>query len=183
MEYNIKYGSVASGAAVVALAQAKINSNIEDSSQDVFLQLLLDASVDDAERYIDSPILEREMMISFSSWDHSIELPIGPIQSIDSLKYRDVNGVEQTVDPSDYRHDTDTGYLFILIDDFPDLEENNGLPIKLNCTAGYSNDEMPASIQSAVLMRFSHKELYREDVPTSMDRAFYASLRNLKRWG
>lgn len=183
MDYHIKYGStVEQDPKVVTLALAKANSNISLSDQDDLLNLLLDASVDDAERYIDSPLLEREIEMSISGWSNRIFLPISPIQSFTGIKYRDVDGIEQNLNPSDFRFDGVTKHIMFLLDTFPDVEKGNPFPIVLDFVAGYKEAEMPTAAKHAVLMRFSHKELYREDVPTSLNRAFYAALRPLRRW-
>lgn len=39
---------------------------------------------------------------SFPSFAHKFELPVGPIQSLDEIRYYDENNVEQTFDASEY---------------------------------------------------------------------------------
>jgi hypothetical protein len=68
------------------------------------------------------------------------------------------------------------------MESLPELEEGNMFQVTIKCVGGYDNDKMPKQIVSAVLLRFSHKELFREDMPTSYERSFHAALRPLKRW-
>lgn len=186
MEYNITYGAKVSGAEVVTLALAKQNSNIEHSDTEAYLQLLLDAAVEDAENYTGTSLLQRNVIISFTDWATIYELPLAPIQSITSVKYLDADGAEQTVDTSGYTFYTKDGQhrLQIELDTFPVLDEDAPFPVTVTCVAGFATADMPAFVKSAVMMRFSHKELYREDmaIPTSMDRAFQNALRPIKRW-
>lgn len=187
MQYNITFGAVAAGSKVIDLATAKQNSNIEHSDTEDYLQILLDAAVEDAENYTGTSILKREVTMEFSAWAQAYVLPTYPIQTIDSVSYLDVDGVEQVVNISNYTFYNNAGLhkLLIKLDSFPDIYEIADFPIKIVATAGYDNDAaMPAAIKSAVMMRFSQKEKYREDmpIPTSQDRAFQAALRHLKRW-
>jgi len=187
--YNINLGSVKAGAMVVDLATAKINSNIEfdEAANDAFLQILLDAAVQDAEGYTGTIILERETaQIEFSNWDDIGYLPVSPINAIGSVKYFDEAGAEQTVDANDYKllkgSPGQLDKLVFLWDGAPNLSADKILPITITFSAGFSNSEMPAKIKSAIMLRFSHKELYREEMPTSVNRTFYSSLREFKRW-
>ena len=186
MEYNITYGDKVSGAAVVTLALAKQNSNIEHSDTEAYLQLLLDAAVEDAENYTGVSLLQRSVVIAYSDWALNYVLPLAPIQSITSVTYKDENGDTQTVATTDYTFYSNTGqhFLQINLDALPTLDEDTPFPVTVTCVAGYATDDMPAFVKSAVMMRFSHKELYREDmaIPTSMDRAFQNALRPIKRW-
>nr|WP_299385578.1 phage head-tail connector protein [Allomuricauda sp.] len=178
----IKYGSVVSGSEVVSLDTAKANSNITSDHEDDLLTKMLEASVRDAEQYISSPLLERNMLMSLPKWGRNIVIPVSPVQTFTRVNYWDENGNKQELASSGYRFDADTGQLIFSVDKFPDLEEFNLYPISLEFVAGYKNGAMPEEAVSAVLMRFSHKEHFREDVPSNFKRAFFDALRPLRRW-
>ncbi len=183
--FNIVYGSIATDPTVVVdLAMAKSNSRIEHSSEDGFLQLLLDASIEDAEKYIGSPILRRNVTFQLSKWTGNFIFPITtPVSSITGIEYYDEDGEPQSLELSNYKFIEKGKQVIIEMDDCPDLYLNNDFPIHINCVCGYTTAQVPAAIKSAVLLRFSHKEMFREDVPTSYERSFYSALRPLKRWG
>lgn len=187
MEYNITFGAVdAGGDTVIDLDTAKQNSNIEHSDTESYLGILLDAAVQDAEKYTGTSILKRNVTLEFSAWTQAYVLPTYPIQSITSVSYLDTDGAEITLDAADYIFYENAGLhkLLIKLDSFPDLYEIADFPVKVVAVAGYDNADMPAAIKSAVMMRFSQKERFREDqpIPTSHDRAFNAALRPFKRW-
>ncbi len=187
MHYNIIYGDMAQGSQVVSIAMAKANSNIPETESDDLYALLLIAAVEDAENYIESTILKRSVTIQLSEWPKVFELPIYPVQSIEQVQYVDADGVLQTVADGDYLlYEVDrANKLKFGWQSVPGLQGDNDFPITITCTAGYDNDKMPPGIQSAVLLRFSHKERFREDgaLPTSYKRSFQAALRPYKRWG
>ena len=184
MDYNITYGDLIDSPEVVSLVLAKKNSEIEDSTNDAYYSLLLEASVQDAENYVGSTFLKRNVDVSLSEWPSDFTLPLFPVQSITNIEYKDVDGTTQTVNAADYELYSQLGANRIRFkwESTPDLEEGNVFPITIKCVAGYDNNKMPSAVKSAVLLRFSHKERFREDVPTSYNRSFYAALRPFKRW-
>lgn len=186
MEYNVTYGDLVDDPVVVDLPAAKANSNIDTADQDTLLQILLEAAVDDAENYTGTSIRKRNVTIEFESWARIYDLPHYPLQSITSLSYLDSDGAEQTLQASDYKlyYKIGTQRLQIKLDTLPYVDGDADFPIKIEAVAGYDNDKMPGFVKSAVLLRFSHKEMFREDsaIPTSMDRSFQSALRPLKRW-
>lgn len=186
MEYNITYGSLVGAPVVVTLDAAKRNSSIEIAhvDDDDLLNILLDASVEDAEKFIETPIKKRNIAIGLTEWPVRFEMPVYPVGSITDIVYKDVNGADQTVQSSDYVLYSIDGRNKVKFtwDVSPNLSSGHDFPITINCVSGYTTEEMPPSIKSAVLMRFSHKERFREDVPTSYNRAFYAALRPFKLW-
>lgn len=186
MEYNITYGDIADGLEVVSLEMAKKNSKIETSDENDVLQLFLDAAIEDAENYTGIVISKREVTLSFSEWAKKYVLPISPISSIVSVSYTPPTGADVDLTTDDYTFFNSSGLpkLQINLDSFPSVKNSEPLPIKIVLNAGFEEAEIPKAIKSAILLRFSHKELYREDtpVPTSMDRTFYSALRPFKQW-
>lgn len=185
MQYNITYGALVNTVPVVTLAMAKQNSNIETDHEDELLQVMLDAAVEEAQNYLDTPVQSRNVVIQLTQWPSLFEFPLGPVKSVESITYRDANGVEQSLQAQDYLfYGTTTGAkLMFRWETKPVLEEDIEFPITINCVAGYAAAEMPAVIKKAVLLRFSFNERFREEMPTSANRTFHAALRPLKRWG
>jgi uncharacterized phiE125 gp8 family phage protein len=187
-QYNITLSTPKPGSQVVDLDMAKLNSEIEHDLRDGLLNVLLDAAVRDAEQYTGLSILEREnCVIEINRWpdDYYMEIPFGPIREIKSITYFDSDGAEQTLDAANYQvlqkwGDTTRKYLKFTFSNEPALDSDKYFPITINVDAGFENTEMPAEIKSAVLMRFSHKELYREGVPETKSRMFNAVLRPYK---
>lgn len=181
MVQSVTYGAV-TGSSVVSLAIAKKNSNIESDHEDDLLQIILDAAVEDVENYLETPVVARPASFSIAQWPTVLELPIAKVQSIASVTYLDVDGVVQTVIPTDYvlLPNSTGAKLEFVWQEAPELTTNIATPITINMVAGYADGEVSPTIKSAVLMRFSHKERFREDVPTNLDRMFHAVLMPLK---
>lgn len=170
---------------VVSLALAKANANIFYTDQDDLLTLFLQASIEDAEEYTGTKIQERTAYIMVSEWAQFIDLPVAPLTTITSIVYKDEDGTEQTLTAGDDYETVRDGYgLYFKQPEFPVLQANVDFPITITGKVGYTEATVPTTIQSAILLKFGHRELYREDAPkTGNDRSFFAALRPFKIWG
>ncbi|WP_435624478.1 head-tail connector protein [Flagellimonas sp.] len=183
MEYNVVYGNLVGSVTVVTLATAKMNSNIpsDQNDQDDLLNILLDASIEDAENYLGTPLKKRQLNVELANWPETFQFPVYPVTAITSVTYRDGSGTEQTLATSEYELFSMEGRHYIRFNDVGlALDADTHFAIKISVEAGYETNEIPNAVKSAVLMRFSHKELFREDVPTSYNRMFQAALRPYK---
>lgn len=184
MEYSITLGAVDPTVKVVTLDQAKFNSNIEHVDTDAFLQLLLDAAIVEAENYTERSIQKRGVTIHFSAFSKKMVIPYNPIISITSITYMDVDGLEQTVDSGVYKvvsYDNGlTQKLYFSWDSAPELDADEDFPITVTAVAGYA--DAPADIKQAILLIFSHNEMFREDAPIKLDRSSRAKLRPYRKY-
>lgn len=183
MAYNIILGTK-SGGDIIDLPTAKSHSKISWDDEDGLLAIYLEAAQSDAENYVDGPIRQRPIEIRYSEWYTIFTLLTTNVISVSSVKYLDPQGAEQTVDPSNYDLLTTPGghKLHMNLEDFPDLSEDDPFPVRVEMEAGWPDDSIPGAIQAAVLLRFSHLNQFREDMPTSVERSFQGLLRPFKRY-
>jgi len=103
-----------------------------------------------------------------SSWEDAFfELRCGPVQSVQSIQYLDVNGVQQTLSPSAYVFDP-SGLV-------PRIAPAYGVPwpvaqqqvaaVQVTLTAGYggSATDVPATIRNWILVRVATAYGHREE--------------------
>lgn len=172
---------VAGDAAVVELATAKLNSNIEHDQTDDYLQLLLDASIQEAETYTGRNLARLEgVKIGLESWSKEVLLHTSPVE-VTAVTYKDKNGAEQTLAPTEYRvfflDGRESLRLIKEPGELPDLDPNEPYPIEVEMTVGYGPTKCPADIKQAVLLIFSDNELFREDRPMKLGRSSRVKLR------
>lgn len=184
MEYNITLGAVDSTVKVVTLDQAKFNSNIEHSDTDAFLQLLLDAAIVEAENYTERSFQKRDVTIAFSSFSKKLEIPYNPIISITQITYVDVDGNVQIVASGDYKLVSYSNGLaqkiYFSWDTPPEVDVDEDFPVTVTAVAGYA--DAPADVKQAILLIFSHNEMFREDAPIKLDRSSRAKLRAYRKY-
>jgi uncharacterized phiE125 gp8 family phage protein len=175
-------GTVVNGSAPVSLVNAKLNSNIEHSETEDYLQLLLDAAIDEAESYTGRPMLRRTgVKIGLESWSKEVLLQTSPVTDITSVTYKDKSGNEQTLDATDYvlvfLDDRETLRFVKEPGDLPELLENEPYPIEVIMDVGYSDSDFPSDIKQGIMLIFSDNELYREDRPMKLGRSSRVKLR------
>ena len=89
----------------VSLAEAKGHLRYEDSADETYITALITAARQHAEELCWRGFITQtwELVLPcFPDCDRPIELPMGQVSSITSLKYIDQNGVEQTLDSDTY---------------------------------------------------------------------------------
>lgn len=138
----------------VSLTEAKTQCAILDGTHDVLLISLIQATTDWAEKYLGARLCTQTVMAVAD--DFPKELPVYPVQSVDSVIYDDADGVEQTF--ADYYANLD-GVNPILKPHtvWPAVQDKPGA-IRITLTVGFT--EVPASIKQALLLRV--KELYSQ---------------------
>lgn len=143
----------------ITLAEAQAQCRVEDGVDDTKLNALIVAAREQAESYTQRRLMTQTVTARYAAWPTNgmgIWLPGPPLQSVESIKYYDADGVEQTMDESDYRVDTfsEPGRVQIApTASWPRLESGNQLPISVEYIAGYeSASDVPQSIKLGMLM-------------------------------
>jgi uncharacterized phiE125 gp8 family phage protein len=151
----------------VSLAEARAHLRLEDSLDDVYVTTLIAA----ARRWVEERcrrglITQTWELILDAFPDEEVELPRGPLQSITSVKYLDVDGVEQTLAPATYETDTvnDPGRLRLAYDkDWPDIRERWN-SVRVRYVVGWASAAaVPEPIRQAMQLLVS--QMYEHRTP------------------
>ena len=79
-------------------AEAKLHLRVDHTSDDTLITALIVAAREHVENYLGGSLVQQTRAVYLSSWPYfPFRLPCGPVQSIDSVKYTDSDGVEHTV--------------------------------------------------------------------------------------
>jgi uncharacterized phiE125 gp8 family phage protein len=94
-------------AMAVALADAKdaLRIDQDDTAFDAQIAIWVAGITKEAEHYTQRAFVNRPMRVTLDSFPDAIRLS-APTFSVESVKFIDLNGVEQTLDPADYDDDT-----------------------------------------------------------------------------
>ena len=155
----------------VLLDDAKTWARIShaDDVEDALVSALIRSARTAAEHYMRRSLITqtRELVLDQFPLACAIRLPFGPVQSVESLKYIDSNGVEQTADLADFDVDTESDLARILprfgeIWPIPDEGLNK---VRVRYVAGYGDDgdAVPADIVLAIRMHITTHYEHRED--------------------
>ena len=175
MAIAIDFGTVVTGAKIITLPLAKMNSNIDFTDEDELLQLFVDAATAEIENYLGVPVLEREnVTVTVTSWKTAIPLPI-PFTSVTVVNTIDEAGVVTPLNSDQWDLFQNEVSL--------DLEmPSNFKRLEIIGTAGYANEDVPADIKKAALLIFSNTETYRENMPIKLNTSAQSILRPYKKY-
>lgn len=158
--------------ALLTTADAKKHCNIDDDvdADDAYV----DALVATATAYCEQSISgHRQFMLATYAvpvcgwWCGALQLPRPPLSSVESVKYYDVDGVEQTLSTSLYsvrKPWRQPGSIYLTnLTVLPSLSIDRDYPITVRFIAGYANAAaVPAPLRHAVKLVVGHLYENRE---------------------
>lgn len=163
---------------------AKLHLRETNTDQDALIGSLIVAARERAETFTRRAFIEQSWKLTLDSFpcgggsildrfnsrslsDRCIRIPMPPLISVESVKYIDLGGVLQTMDPADYS--VDIGSLPGKIDlgyglPWPSARaEANAVRIEFTCGYGEATD-VPALIKAAMKLDIGHLFENRESV-------------------
>lgn len=142
----------------VDLAAAKNWVKVESdvTEDDALIQGLIVSSRIEIENQSGLAFMSQTIEDSFDGWpDDYIKLLRYPVQSVESVKYIDSDGVEQTL-PTPIVDDTGNFCRVQSSDGWPTVKDQMGA-IKIRYVAGWANaDSVPQDLKTAVLLMLTY---------------------------
>jgi uncharacterized phiE125 gp8 family phage protein len=158
----------------VSVPLAKQWAVIEDTCDDNVIAGLITEARETVESWISRALITQSWKLTLDAFPYEIELRLPPIQSVDSINYIDVNGVEQLLDPSQYQTDLTTeparirpAYNMV----WPIFRIGIVNPIWVNFTAGFGNagSSVPQKINQAIIRLVALRYRNREPMTIGAD--------------
>lgn len=166
----------------VSLIEAKRQCRIlpEDDTFDAELAVLIDAAtshLDGKDGVLGGVCLEpQQWELVLDYWSDVIELPIGPVLSVDSISYLDTDGLLQPLSGSSFSTDLASSSAYVVRNteaSWPTLLDAVNA-VRVRFTAGHrgtgSGDSyvsaVPAALRQAILLLVGHWFVNREAVAT-----------------
>lgn len=144
----------------VTLAQAKLQCRVEPAvtDDDALIALLISTARQRAEHELMRSLMRQTWEVALDDWGDGIELAYPPVLAIDSVKYIDTAGTEQTLAANQYSLDRDRepgwlvpayGVTWPAVLDTPNA-------VRVRYRAGYSDDASETTQQAAVPAAIKH---------------------------
>lgn len=151
----------------ITLAEAKVHCrvDIDDTSEDALISIYIAAARATAEKRMARAIIAQTWELAQDAFTEKIILPLAPIMSVTSVKYKDSAGAVQTVPSTDYAL-FDWGsfdqYVYSLTS-WP-----AGSEVRIQYVAGFGNDEteVPQDMRSWLLLAIGTMYASRESIAT-----------------
>lgn len=150
----------------VTLVEAKAHLRVRHSEEDTYITSLIKAATRHIEKVLDIALITQTFRYTLDAFEDEIELPRGPVASITSVKYLDVDGVEQTVLASEYVTDLTGQRARVMIGptyEWPDTLEGLGV-VRIQYVAGSAT--LPDAYQDlkwSILLIIAHFYFNRGD--------------------
>lgn len=87
----------------VTLTEAKAHLKVTGTDEDALVQSYLSAAIQRVENYRQAPVMDSVWEVYLRQFEPNINLQKHPVSAINSVKYYDDAGGQQTVSSSDYR--------------------------------------------------------------------------------
>lgn len=168
---------VSSAPAVEPLSLAEIKGHLridaDETAEDTELSAFIKTARLHVERIYGQRLINQTIKIYLDDFPACawLRLPIGPVQSISSITYQDVNDATQTWDSGNYQLDAKSNPARLALEpdaDWPDIRigELNAVTITLACGHGAAGSDVPEAIRSAMKLMVGHWYEHREDTQT-----------------
>lgn len=144
-----------SSGVVVSTEAAKTFCRIDGSDDDAAVAELVASASELVSSWLGRSLLSQTWRLSIDRFADEILLPRGPVQSVSSIKYSDIDGVEQTLDPAIYTDDLASDPQRILRDvdaAWPAVQRAPNA-VRIEYVAGYST--VPAGVALAIKLLVS----------------------------
>ena len=152
----------------VSLSDAKAWLRVDSTAEDNLISTLIVSARLVVEQATRRFLLTQTWRILPDGWpsDVSLDLPIGPLQSIDAIRVRDASGVAHNVDPATYVADAKREPARIVFSSPPAMPTYPANGVEIDVTAGYgtTSDSVPQPLRQAMLMLIAGWHDNRGDV-------------------
>ena len=152
----------------VTLVEAKSHVRQEETTDDALIRTLIDAATLRAENFTRRQFITATYEMRFDCFPYGFEFPRAPLQSVESIKYIDVNEAEQTFDSAKYSVDTFRTIGRAVLksgESWPSVFDDINV-VRVQFVAGYGDDpdDIPQDIRAAIKLILGHLYEHRETV-------------------
>lgn len=138
----------------VSSTEAKLHLKVDGSTDDTLIAALITAARMLCESYQGRGYITQTWELTLDAFPESpFELPVAPLASVTSIKYKDAAGTEYTMDPSDYVLDLSSEPGRVALADgvsWPSVDLYPVGAVKIRYTVGGAS--APANVKQAILL-------------------------------
>lgn len=156
----------------VSLEEAKHHCRVETDADDDYIETLITVARRTAETYTQRYLITQTLDARFEEWPLAGDcfyLPGPPTTSVTSVKYIDVDGVEQTWSSAQYQTDIYSEPARVIVRSaysYPILDDVLA-PITVRYVSGYANAAaVPETIKQGMLLMIGEWYKHRENIVT-----------------
>jgi len=146
-----------------------LREDLVDTENDAQILMLYQAAREHVEGQTSRRLMEQTLKCYHSGWPYEdFRLPVGPVQSIDHIKYYDTEDTEYTLAATEYSLDGESNPPIIRQNynkTWPSITLRTLNPVEVQFVAGYASaSAVPARLKNAVLLILATLYRHRETV-------------------
>lgn len=156
---------------VEAKAQLKLESDY--TFEDDLIEMYINAAIINCENYTGTSLNEAKFLVKTTSqFQNCLKLTVSPVNTIDSIKYKDEAGDAQTLDAEKYElRPVDKFQSEIYFNDFENLPTVTEGTIEIAITTGYTPTTIPLPIKQAAMLTIGSFYENRQDSVEDLPKA------------
>ena len=140
----------------ITLAEAKLHLRVDSNDDDALITALITAARTDCENRLQSTLLQTTWKAVLDDFELVLRLQRGPVMMVDSIKYFDVNGAQQTLDSAAYRV---VGHCIEPVDLWPVTQYRLGA-VEVTYTAGMGTTAAAVPMPVVAWIKLALGDLY-----------------------
>lgn len=138
----------------ITLVEAKAHLNVVGTSKDSYITSLITVTRRGIERYLKRALITQTWKVYYDCWDNCLKVPFPVLQEVTSVKYKDLNGTDQTLATDQYWvvNTEDPGSIVRAYGvTYPELQYGRPDAIEILFVAGYGDAaaDVPDEIRHA----------------------------------
>lgn len=176
----------------VSLEEARLQCKVDsdDTSHDATLTSLITAARGFAEHYTGRALAAVTLEAALDEFpcDDWIDLPMPPVSSVDSIKYTDTAGAEQTMTAGDYAlsaYGTSRRVNLAYGATWPSTRDEANA-VRIQFVTGYASADLPKAVKAAMLLHIEIESPLNPLSPSereTLESARDSLLNTVKVWG
>ncbi len=157
-----KIATVEGATPPVTLVEANAQTRTDCADEDVLMAAYIEVATQAASDRLQRSLVPTRYRLTVDSFPDALELLMPPITSVESVKYIDINGDQQTLDPQDYFLDSvsEPGYLVPSSTRAWPCTQDRINAVEVEYTAGYPAGTVPTPIKQWILLAIG--DLYEQ---------------------
>ena len=153
------------GTDVLSLADAKTWLRVDSSDEDALITSLIDVAVGAVQSYIGQALVEIDTFLFGLPYFSDEVLPVGPLNTINSITYYDQGDNLQTL--ASHLYWVDLGHVtqphLFFRQPLPDVYDYRAQPVIISASVGYAANSIPPAVLHAVRLLLSQYYDIREN--------------------
>lgn len=164
MHYSINYTSAATAADIITTADLKLHLRVDHDDEDTLIEALRDAAIAHIEDYCNVKLGDVTAVLYMDRFPTVFEIPVGPVQSVQSVSYDPTTATNVTLAASAWYADLVRKPARVGIINPPSTADYNFNGVQVAFTVGYPEASVPAPIVHAIRLIVGHLYEQRQQV-------------------